>query len=173
MSLFRSLSSCTCCSSLTTSENPDFCLKKPIFCRNKQLKPAVINLSFGDLGSVLTSRPVLFFLQCLCPKPLTYWKCSWQKLSLTSAGARIFIGTAGAKRASAINKSPHPLMPCYLYQEVCFNLLSGQLEKGQQENTASSFSAMLVGSWKPGLSYTWHVLHLGQPEATCRGWVTG
>lgn len=67
---------------------------------------------------------VLFFLQCLCPKPLTYWKCSWQKLSLTSAGAQIFIGTAAAKRASAINKSPHPLMPWYLYQEVCFNLLS-------------------------------------------------
>lgn len=128
----------------------------------------------SNLGSVLTSRPVLFSLQCLCPEPLTYWKCSWQKLSLTSAGAQIFIGTAGAKRASAINKSPHPLMPCYLYQEVCFNLLSaGQLEKVQQENTASSFSAMLAGSWKPGLSYTWHVLHLGQPEATCRGWVTG
>lgn len=32
---------------------------------------------------------------------------------------------------------------------------------------------MPVGSRKPGLGYTRHVLHLGQAEASCRGWVTG
>lgn len=86
--LYLILSSCTRCSSLTTSENPDFHLKKPIFCINEQLKPAVIRLSFGDLGSILASRPVLLSLPCLHPKPLTYWKCSWQKLSLSGAGAQ-------------------------------------------------------------------------------------